>query len=179
MGRAVSGKINLEGNPMTQLEIFFDYACPYCWQGHQNLMDLLPGFPGIEVVWRPCESHPRPERYGPHSDLLIQGLLFAMDVGTDLQRYHERAYALALRRKVNAEDADALAAGFAGLLDVNTLRAALRGGKYAEAQRRANDYAFEQSGVWVIPAYRMAGRRLDSVENVGVTITQLRKFLEG
>lgn len=77
------------------------------------------------------------------------------------------------------EDADAVAAGFADLLDASALRAALRGGKYAEPQRRANDYAFEKSGVWVVPAYRMAGRRLDSVENIGVTITQLRKFLEG
>ncbi|MDR0531064.1 MAG: DsbA family protein [Oscillospiraceae bacterium] len=164
---------------MQQLEVFFDYACPYCWQGHQNLMDLLPGFPEIEVAWRPCESHPRPERWPQHSDLLIQGLLFAMESGADLQRYHERAYALALRRKVNVEDAGAVAAGFADLLDASALRTALHGGKYAQAQRRANDYAFEQSGVWVVPAYRMSGRRLDSVENIGVTIMQLRKFLEG
>lgn len=102
---------------MKQLEAFFDYTCPYCLKAHQNLMRILPGFPQIEVVWRPCESHPRPDRYGFHSDLCIQGMFFAADNGVDLLAYHERAYSLILKRRVNVENIDILAQSFSDLLD--------------------------------------------------------------
>ncbi|HCC35931.1 MAG TPA: hypothetical protein DEQ02_10060 [Ruminococcaceae bacterium] len=163
---------------MSKLEVFFDYACPYCLQGHQNLLDILPDFPDTEVIWRPCESHPRPERYGMHSDLLIQGMFFAQDSGADLWAYHERAYRLILKDRANAEDIDTLAVGFAGLLNPEALHGALKNGKYIKIQRDANRYAFTESGVWVVPAYRMNGLRLDSVENIGVTKDRLKKFLQ-
>ena len=98
---------------MRALEVYFDYACPYCYKGHEYLVELLPLHPDIEVVWRPCEAHPRPERYGMHSDLCIQGLFYAYDI----------------------------------------------------------------SEVWVVPAYRMGGKKLDSIEDVGVTKDQLAEFL--
>ena len=164
---------------MPQLEVFFDYACPYCLKGHQYLLELMPEFPHIEVVWRPCEAHPRPERYGPHSDLCIQGMFFADERGADLWAYHERMYDLALGRQVNIEDIGALAAHVADLLDANAFRDALSGGQYRGIQQKGNAYAYEESGVWAVPAYRMNGRRLDSVEGVGVTKAQLRAFLDG
>ena len=163
---------------MRQLEIFFDYACPYCLRGHENLLTLLPAFPDIEVLWRPCEAHPRPERYGPHSDLCIQGMFFATGHGADLRVYHMRMYDLCLRRRVNVEDADALAAHVDDLLDAEAFSGALRSGRYREIQRQANTYAYEKSGVWAVPAYRMDGRRLDSVEDIGVTKAQQKIFLE-
>ncbi|MDR1669694.1 MAG: DsbA family protein, partial [Oscillospiraceae bacterium] len=52
------------GIVLRKLEVFFDYACPYCRRGHEDLTALLPKHPDIEVVWRPCEAHPRPEVYG-------------------------------------------------------------------------------------------------------------------
>ena len=161
------------------LEVFFDYACPYCLKGHSALLELLPDFPEIEVVWRPCESHPRPERYGVHSDLCIQGMFFAADAGADLPAYHERMYDLCLRRRVDVEDIDTLAANVGDILDADAFRGALKSGAYRAAQEAANDYAFEQSGVWVVPAYRMDGRRLDSIEDVGVSKAQLKAFLNG
>ena len=42
----------------------------------------------------------------------------------------------------------------------------------------ANCYAYAQSGVWAVPAYRMEGRKLDSLEGVGITKAQLEAFLE-
>ena len=163
---------------MSKLEVFFDYACPYCLIGHNHLIDLLPDFPDLEVVWRPCESHPRPEKYGMHSDLCIQGMFFVVDNGVDLWTYHERAYSLILKRRMNVENIDILTECFSDLLDAKALREALKSGKYRKVQQKANRYAFEQSGVWVVPAYRMGGRRLDSVEDVGVSKEHLRAFLE-
>lgn len=161
-----------------RLEVFFDYACPYCLEAHERLAELLPAYPQVEVVWRPCESHPRPDRYGPHSDLCIQGMFFARDQKVDLWNYHERIYRAALRERVNVEEIDILAGCVEGLLDPDALCAALRDGRYGRELVEANRYAFQQSGVWVVPAYRMAGYGLDALEDIGVTKTQLRAFLE-
>ena len=163
---------------MNQLEVFFDYACPFCLEGHQNLIRLLPDFPGVEIIWRPCEAHPRPERYGTHSDLCIQGMFFAEDAGIDLWAYHEWAYSLILKRRLDVEKIDTLAECFFDLSGADDLRAALVSGRYLRKQLAANDYAYEESDVWVVPAYRMNGKRLDSVENVGVSIARLRAFLQ-
>lgn len=158
------------------LEVFFDYICPYCIRSHRDLLALLPGFPHIRVEWRPCESHPRPERYGPHSDLCIQGMFYARDLGVDLPEYHERIYRAIHIDRVDVENIPALARCVDGLLDPISFRAALERGDYRAEQQQANRYAFERNGVWAVPAYRMNGRRLDSVEDVGVTPAQLEAF---
>jgi len=33
---------------MLKLEVFFDYACPYCLRGHEDLLELLPQYPQVE-----------------------------------------------------------------------------------------------------------------------------------
>jgi predicted DsbA family dithiol-disulfide isomerase len=165
------------GSNMPALEVFFDYACPYCLRGHEYLTALLPEYPGIEVAWRPCEAHPRPEKYGPHSDLCIQGLYYALEQGADIWEYHARMYAAAVRDRVNIEDPEAVAGRVRGLLDPDAFLRALRSGRYAKAVSDGNDYAYELSGVWAVPSYRMDGRKLDAVEGVGVTKDQLAAFL--
>ena len=32
-----------------KLDVYFDYACPYCYRGHQNLLELLKRHPEVEV----------------------------------------------------------------------------------------------------------------------------------
>jgi predicted DsbA family dithiol-disulfide isomerase len=163
---------------MNQLEVFFDYTCPFCLKGHQYLMELLPRYPKVDILWRPCEAHPRPEQYGLHSDLCIQGMFFAADQGISLLAYQERMYELALKRRVNIEDIDILTDNIGDLLDADTFRSALKSGKYKEIQENSNINAFERSGVWAVPSYRMNGAKLDSVEGFGVTKSQLAAFLE-
>jgi len=164
---------------MRRLEVFYDFVCPYCLIGHEYLKELLPQHPDIEVVWRPCEAHPRPEHYGLHSDLCIQGFFFAVGQGVDLWEYNERMYNASLKERVNIEDPEVVAGHVHGLLDPNDFLKALYSGNYEKAVTAANEYAFEQSGVWVVPAFRMDGRKLDSVEDVGVTRQQLSEFLAG
>jgi predicted DsbA family dithiol-disulfide isomerase len=160
-----------------KLEIFFDYACPYCLQGHRHLTELIPDYPEIDMVWHPCESHPRPDRFGPHSDLCIQGYFFAVENGVDIWAYHDRMYRAALKEHVNIESIDELSDFVRDLVDADAFRLALRQGIYHKALAEANKLAFEYSGIWVVPAYRMEGCRLDAVEDVGVTKEQLRSFL--
>jgi len=164
---------------MFKLEVFFDYECPFCIRGHQNLMELLADYPQIEAVWCPCEAHPRPEQHGLHSDLLIQGMFFAADSGIDILKYHDRAYSLYHKNPVNVEDIDVLTEAFADMLDAGAFREALENGKFRKTQEDGNDYAYEKSGVWVVPAYRIDGKKLDSVAGVGVPKEKLKAFLDG
>ena len=167
----------MEDITVRQLEVFFDYACPYCLAGHGHLMQLLPKHTDIEVVWRPCEAHPRPEVRNRYSDKCIESLFFAMDSGANLTEFNQRMYDAAQKDNINIEDPDALASYFTGLLDPAAYRDALTSCKYAQAALDANDYAYEQSEVWVIPAYRMDGRKLDAAAGVGVTAELLADFL--
>lgn len=47
------------------LEVFFDYTCPFCYLGLSEVRTALKKHPDIEVAWRPCEAHPRPEPRQP------------------------------------------------------------------------------------------------------------------
>lgn len=163
---------------MPHLDVFFDYSCPYCYRAHALLMALLPAHPEVSVTWRPCEAHPRPETYGEHSDLCIRGMFYARDQGVDLLAYHAAMYAAVFERHVAIEDPAALAASLTGLLDAAAFEAMLRSDAYEAELAAANDLAYEQSGVWAVPAYRAAnGKKLDAAENIGVTQAQLEAFL--
>jgi rubrerythrin len=95
---AVAGKEEYRKNRAMneKMEIFFDYTCPYCLRGHEYLLELISDY-RIEPVWCPCEAHPHPESYGPHSDLCIQGMFYALEQEVDMWAYHEIMYRAALK----------------------------------------------------------------------------------
>lgn len=163
---------------MRTLEVFFDYACPFCRQGHEHLKSLIGNFPDIRIEWRPCEAHPEPEP-GPHSDLALQCAFYAEESGADMSAFHDLMYEAVLKARVNLRDIPALAEAAAKAVDPEGIRKALKSGRYARALLDMNDYAYEQSGVWAIPSYRMDGKKLDAREGVGVTKEQLKAFLGG
>lgn len=163
---------------MQTLAVFFDYACPYCYRAHNDLVALLTQYPALSVTWNPCESHPRPERYGVHSDLCIRGMFYAQAQGVPLEAYHRRVYEAIHVEKADVERPEVLAQRLGGLLEEAAFLGMLRGSAYAGALERANAYAYEQSGVWVVPAYRLDGHALDAVEDVGIGRRQLAAFLD-
>lgn len=162
---------------MRELEVFFDYACPYCYKGHYILKELLKEFGDIKVIWRPVEAHPRPERYGKHSDLAIAAYKHAAHNGADTDLFHEKMYDAFHKDSVNVEDAEELSKYLDGVVDVMGLKESLLTGENIPFVNESNNYAYDKSDVWVVPAYRMGGRRLDVKENVGVNKDMLREFL--
>ncbi|SHN63908.1 DsbA family oxidoreductase [Desulfitobacterium chlororespirans] len=46
---------------MMQLEVFFDYTCPYCYLAFHELKQILPEYPELTIQWRPCEINPQTE----------------------------------------------------------------------------------------------------------------------
>ena len=163
---------------MHKLEVFFDYLCPFCLKGHEYLLELYPSYPQIEIVWCPCEAHPRPEERSRHSDLCIRGMFFAQDHGVDIWAYHERMYTVAIKDKLDIGSIDVLAESVKDLLDADAFRRSLQNGDYAQKQLDGNTYAFKRSGVWAVPSYRMNGLKLDSIEGVGITKEQLKALLD-
>lgn len=148
------------------------------FEGYEYLKELIPDYPDITFVWQPCESHPRPDRHGPHSDMCIQGFFYAVDHGADILEYHERMYQAALKERINIESIDVLTEYISDLVDADDFRRSLQLGTYCGKLDESNKCAFEKSGVWAVPAYRMGVFKLDAVENVGVTKEQLRQLLK-
>ena len=162
---------------MAKLEVYFDYTCPYCFRGHEYLMALSPQYPDIDIDWRPCEAHPRPETYGKHSDLCARGMYFALEHGADLAEYHNKMYNAALNNQVDIEDVNVIAEITCGLLNSNELRKALAGSLYEDRLIENNRLAWEVYGFPAVPSYRMDGKFLQSVLEVGVSKSQLATFL--
>jgi len=163
---------------MPKLEVFFDYACPYCLRGHEYLLEVLPLYPQLEIVWCPCEAHPRPDRYGLHSDLCARGMYFALEHGADLLEYHDRMYRAALKSRADIEDLRALSKLTDGLLDADAFYAALSGGAYLDRLSENNRLAWKTHRFPAVPSYRMNGKLLKSIENIGVSKQQLAAFIE-
>ena len=162
---------------MSKLEVFFDYACPYCLRGHEYLMELLPQYPQVEVEWFPCEAHPRPDHYGPHSDLLARGMYFAQEYGANLMDYHRRMYRAALTDRVNIEDLRIVSGLMDGMLDSGAFYKALLEGAYKDKLAENNRLAWGEHRFPAVPSYRMGDKLLKSIEDIGVTREQLAKFL--
>lgn len=163
---------------MKTVEVFYDYICPYCREGHSYLAELLPEFPDVEVEWHPCESHPRPERYGFHSDLCARGMYVAREQGADLMEYHRRMYGAAQTDRADLEDINVLAKVVDGLLDSEAFGKALTGGAYRDKLSENNRLAWQTYGFPAVPSYRLDGAVLKAVPGVGVTKGLLETFLK-
>jgi predicted DsbA family dithiol-disulfide isomerase len=169
---------------MPKLRMFYDYECPFCKKGYEYLGECIGDHPGIEIEYRPIESHPRPEDHPPHTDLVCQGYYAALDLGADMPRFHAAMFQAAAIERRNVEDAGVLCGILKGIVDTEKFRALLESGKYAKQAAENNDLAYEKSGVWFVPAFRMEGpgaseRKLDAQGGIGISREALRDFLKG
>ncbi len=159
---------------MNQLEVFFDYFCPFCQKGVYYLKKLYPDYPEVEIVWYPWTGeHPRYE-----NKICVQGMYFALDCGVDVWEYHDRVYRATLLEHKDISTIDAFVKCFKGLLDMDAMKKALQNGDYAKAQRDENLKVCERYGIWEIPAYRMNGMKFDAVIGENIRQNQLKEFLD-
>lgn len=163
---------------MSKLEFFYDYDCPFCMRGYHALLENLALHPDIEVIWRPCDINPLPEANPYSYNLGIQGYYFAEEKGIDLFAYNTRIFQAANVDRLDRYDHAKFAEYVQDLLDPEELTEALRSGRYKEKQFAGNDYAYEENGVWYIPALRMNGKKLDATGGLGISEKELAKFLK-
>ena len=160
------------------LEVFFDYACPFCLRGHNDLLEVLEAYPQIEVAWRPCEAHPRPESYGLHSDLCARGMYYARACGADVMAYHRKMYAAAHVHHADLEDAHVLAGYVSGLLNPEDFEQKLAQGAYQKELEENNRLTWLEHGFSAVPSMVLGGRKLNSAEGIGLSRRMMADFLE-
>ena len=160
-----------------KLEVYIDYICPYCYRAYQVLSSMTHKIKDLQIDWRPCESHPRPERYGQHSDLCIQGFFLCRDSGGDIDAYNNLMYKAVFVDHINIEDVDELAEYVAGLIDPEKFKTALVDGKYLTDLQVNNVRAWDELGLDAVPSFRVGEKELYAIPGVGVSAEQLEKFL--
>ncbi|MDR2514086.1 MAG: DsbA family protein [Christensenellaceae bacterium] len=163
---------------MPAMQFFYDYECPYSKRIYAPLVELLKQHPGICVEYRPVEAHPRPENHPPHTDLCVQAYYIALELGADMAAFHQRMFQCVSAERRNVEIPEVLGGIVEGLVDQAEFLAILKSGKYEKMVTENDDLAYEKSGVWATPAFRLNGKRLDAVEGVGLTVEQIKEFLE-
>ena len=164
---------------MKKIEVYFDYLCPYCYKGHKNLKELLPSHPDVEVVWMPCEAHPRPEVSKIYSDVAMMGFFFLRDNGGDLDRYNDTVYEAHFENHLAIDDCDLLAsiAKECGVSE-DAFRAALSDGRYSEEVLAYNRLAWGDRGWEAVPSYAAEdGRTVGSQGGILVPYGVLDEFL--
>jgi predicted DsbA family dithiol-disulfide isomerase len=89
--------------------------------------------------------------------------------------------AVAIERK-NVEKVDVLCDIVKNIVDAARFRAIIESGKYAKQVEENNDLAYEKSGVWFVPAFRMetakGEKKLDAQGGAGVSREAVRDFLK-
>lgn len=162
-----------------KLEIFFDYICPYCYKGQKNLDSLLEGGGGLEILWRPCESHPRPEPARVHSDLAIEGMYFLQENGGDVDRYNHLVYEAHFDRGEDISDRKVLArlGGVCGGKE-KEMEKALAEHRYQNQVLEGNRLAWGERRLEAVPSYCAGDLLLGSKDGIMVSRKELKAFLE-
>ncbi|MCL2420784.1 MAG: DsbA family protein [Defluviitaleaceae bacterium] len=143
---------------MKKVEVFFDYNCPFCLKGHDQLKALTKEKPDLEITWHPCEISEYKNNFtGTHTDISLQGLYFVLDNGVDVWQYHQRVYDMIFKDRTYTQDVDSFVKAFDGFLDTAALAEALKSGKYTDKLKESNQFAFTVTGVHVVPTYRTDG----------------------
>lgn len=163
---------------MKQVEVYFDYMCPYCYKGHLNLLQLLPQHPDVQIVWMPCEAHPRPEVRDHYTDVAIMGMFYLRDNAGDVERYNNLVYDAHFNQHVLIDAPDVLTqiAVQCGA-DADAFRTAIIDGRYADQVMQANIRAWGDMGWEAVPSYTCNGQKIGSHGGVLVAMEKLDEFL--
>lgn len=161
-----------------KIELFFDYACPYCYRGHKNLLKLIDKYPQLEIIWRPCEAHPRPEQASIHSDMAIQGMYFIRDNGGDIWNYHQLVYEAVFEKSGDISDLSLLVQLASSChADPVSFHQALIENRYADEVEKGNLYAWRDLLLNAVPSYLSGRRFIGSHDGIMVSRQELDEFL--
>ena len=160
---------------MKKLEMFFDYNCPFCLKGYDQLVDFLADKPEVQVIWHPCQIDVYKNKFtNLKTDISLQGMYYAADSNIDIWQYHQRVYDLIFEKRAYTQNIDNFANYFDGLMDVEAFKNVLKSEKYENKLKESNLYAFKTTGVHVVPTYRADDGKLQDRQqffNMGPTDT--------
>ena len=162
---------------METLQFFYDYECPHCKAGYENIMKQIGNHPNIKIEWRPIELNPSSGKVSPGINPAGQSYYIAEELGAEISAFHTAMYrAIAVERK-NAGKPEVLCNVLKGIVDTGKFRAILDSGKYANQAAENNKLAYDKNDVWYLPALRAKGKRLDAKPGAGISPRELESFL--
>ncbi len=142
-----------------KIEVYFDFTCPYCYKGLKEFEDVLREQKDVEVVWYPCEAHPRPEFAEVHSDLAAQTMIYLQEKELQTGKFKDLVYAAHFEDKVRIDDIELLAdlAKECGALKADVVEL-LTNNKYADKVIANNQKVWGELAFDAVPSYIFEGK---------------------
>lgn len=164
---------------MKKLEFYFDYTCPFCYRGWAQLNDLLSRYPNVEIIFYPCEAHPKPEYALVHSDLASQVCIYLQSKGLDVIKYSDLIFKTHFEDRIRIDDVKVLSniASQCGA-DAKDILEILKTNTYDQKVKNNNYKVWEELQFEAVPSYRLGehtacstGGRLVDLEKVKALIS--------
>lgn len=162
-----------------ELEVFYDLACPYCYQGLMDLRKFLNGNEEVYLNYIACEAHPKPEPAKMHSDLAARVVYFLKDNDLDVNKFNFLVYEAYFEKDLSIED-KSLLTEFAKMCgaDEESVREVLNSNKYQDVLESANTLVWSELKFAAVPSYRGGERTVGSGGGVLVDIDKVAELLE-
>ena len=161
-----------------KLEIFYDYSCPYCYEGLNQLKGLIKNHPELELDFMPCEAHPRPEPAKIHSDMAAQLAFFLKDKRIDLREYNDLVYKAHFEEKARIDDVKLLGALASECgVSAEEATAVLKENKYADKLSACNELVWSKLKADAVPGYRYGEKTAFSTGGSLVDLSDVERLI--
>lgn len=162
-----------------ELELFYDLACPYCYQGLMELKKFLEGNEEVYVNYIACEAHPKPEPAKMHSDLAAKVVYYLKDNELDVNKFNFLVYEAYFKKDLSIED-KSLLTDFAKMCgaDEDSVREVLNSDKYQDVLDSANMLVWLELQFAAVPSYRYGNKTIGSGGGVLVDINKVAELIE-
>ena len=149
---------------MKKLEVYFDYACPYCYKGLQELSSLLKKYPDTKVEYIPCEA---------------QVACYLQERGLDIAKYNDLVYHAHFVEKRRIDD-PALLCEFVSLCgaDASDVSSSLKENVYANQVVANNKRVWETLAFEAVPSYRFGDKIAASGGGLLVDIHEVEELIK-
>lgn len=162
-----------------ELELFYDLACLYCYQGLMELKKFLEGNEEVYVNYIACEAHPKPEPAKMHSDLAARVVYYLKDNELDVNKFNFLVYEAYFKKDLSIED-KSLLTDFAKMCgaDEDSVREVLNSDKYQDVLDSANMLVWSELQFAAVPSYRYGNKTIGSGGGVLVDINKVAELIE-
>ncbi|MFT4105234.1 MAG: DsbA family protein [Lacrimispora sp.] len=115
----------------------------------------------------------------PRSDKAFEAMHYIIEHQGNVEEYHKNMFRAMFVEQKDVEDISVIlsCAQNCGINPAD-LETALKDGTYSEKQQQSLSYAYEETGIEVVPTFISGPHRLDAAAGVGVTKEQVKEFLD-
>lgn len=189
-----------------QVEVFFDYVCPFCYRGLKYIEEIKDDFPNIEFIYRPSEANPSddyeivyddeinrhladlliqdnieyqiPVSPIPSSKLAMQAFNYIKDNKGDINKFTNNMYQAMFVEQKNIGNKDViLTCAKDTNIDLIKLEDELDNVNYDKKRQLDLEYAYISNNIEYIPTLIFKDKRLNASAGVGYSKQELIDYL--